>query len=53
MYGYCDALAGEDKPRISFKRCLVLKCQEEFERADRYDATQVLLLLLYTALMMG
>eukprot|EP00960_Hanusia_phi_P063850 765597-Hanusia_phi.AAC.2 len=34
-----DPLPGEEvkKKKVSFKRCLLNKCQEEFERADRYD----------------
>ena len=33
-----DPALGETKVRkVTFKRCLLNKCQEEFERADRYD----------------
>jgi len=33
-----DPALGETKvKKVTFKRCLLNKCQEEFERADRYD----------------
>lgn len=35
-----DPVLGETKlKKVTFKRCLLNKCQEEFERADRYDET--------------
>lgn len=42
----CSAIEGrmptfedEEAKPVTFKRCLLTKCQEEFERADRFDET--------------